>query len=297
MAAGEGYEEFEGRRFWSDEWIKSLMELGRFPHILLFEWVWTGPMRTPSGLVHCPLDALRSIGHFTKLPPKRFREMVDEATEQPSSGLAWFPSQEYWWVKNYIVHRRDHANKLVASARDLLNHPRELASLVISYNSERNVDLARLDVIVQFSAQNGIFPYSTDTLRERYTIDTATYLKPYASPEAVPASVSRKPQLRATPEAPPGWNECRKAYHDGFLKVTGEKPIMDVVDFARLKALLTKAKTDQEDWGKLATIISFAVSGKDPGFPLDQGLPSLQTICSKHHINRIKSILATRGNR
>lgn len=292
MASGEGYEEFEGRRFWGDEWIEALMLGGNFAHILLFEWVWTGPMRTPSGLLRCPIDAVRSMGHFTKLSPKRFRDVVEEATEQPHAGLAWFPEREYWWVKNYISHRREVPNKLVASAKDLLRHPRDLASLAISYNLERGINLMEREVLSQFAVANEGFPYPSDTLRERFAIDINTYLKPTATPEAVSVSRIRKPQLQAPPKAPPGWNECKATYSDGFLATTGERPKMDEVDFKRLKVCL---KGYGDEWPKLKTVIEYAVSGKDTAW--DGGLPSLQTILSKHHLNRITSKLAIGAKR
>lgn len=289
MATGEGYEEFEGVRFWSDAWIKSLMLAGQFAHVLLFQWTWTGPLRTASGLFQCPLDAVRSMAGFTKLTPKRFREVVAETTEQPAAGIAFFPELDYWWVKNYIRHRDGSPNKLTASAKDLLRHPAALSSLAIAYNKERDLDLMTLEPLAHMATAQPDFPYPSDTLRERFAMDVSTFTLgldapyPYPKPKAVTA-------ITGSAKAPPGWNECKQTYHDGFLKATGEKPAMDVVDFARLKGTLRQHYAGDGEWQKLQAVIAFAISGRDPNWP--DALPSLQTILSKYHRNRITSLLA-----
>jgi hypothetical protein len=291
--ANDGYEEFQGNRFWADDWIRSLMMEGKFPHILLFEWCWTGPLRSPSGLFHCPLEAVRNMACFTRLTPGKFRSLVEEATEQPSAGLAWFPEYEYWWVKNYVLHRRDHANKLIASAKDLMRHPVPLASLAIAYYQTRGVDLMTLDHLKEFAHVTPDFPYPTDTLREGYAIDIETYAKPSSSPKPYP-NPNKNPTTVTTgvAKAPPGWNECRQAYHEGYLSLTGEKPIMDVVDTSRLKTVLKTNYAGEGEWEKLVAVINYAVSGKDEAW--NGSLPSFQTILSKYHLNRITSKLAKR---
>ena len=108
--------------------------------------------------------------------------------------------------------------------------------------------------------------------------------------------VAKPRQKRPGAPAPDGWKECLEAYSQGYEQTTGERPVMDQnkngVDFVRLKAML---KHFGKEWEKLQAIIGFAVSGDDPEWPTEQGLPSLQTICSKHHVNRIMAIIATKG--
>ena len=66
-----------------------------------------------------------------------------------------------------------------------------------------------------------------------------------------------------------------------------------VIVFTFLNQLGSYASEDFLDWvigtgiGWITAIIAFAVSGNDPEWPTDRGLPSLQTILSKHHVNRI----------
>jgi len=292
--AGEGYEEFECNKFWGDAWIKSLMLAGKFAHVLLFEWAWMGPMRTPSGLFQCPIDAVRHLANFKKLTPKRFRTMVEEATAQPISGLAWFPDRDYWWVKNYIGYRSDSPNKLVASAKDLLRKPPELASLVIGYNLSRGVDLTEVEIIASACRANG-FPVSEETLREGFAIATETYIKPSGVSVSVPVAVT-EPENTGVAKAPPGWMECLQAYADGYRSLTDEKVAIGIVDTARLKATLKEhAKEGEDGWQKVRAVIAYAVSGKDDAW--GESVPLLQTIVSHYHLNRIKTLLARRAKR
>lgn len=175
MATGEGYEMFSAD-FWADAWVQQLLSGGRSDELLLFEWLWTGPLRTTSGLVHAPIGVVRE---FIGWPygPKRFRGIVERATEQPSAGLAWFPDRGYWWVKNYLRRRADRPNLLISAIKDLARHPRELAALVALYNLERGLDLTKVPAWETYAAQHVRDVADAETLRERFGIDSETYLK------------------------------------------------------------------------------------------------------------------------
>ena len=80
------------------------------------------------------------------------------------------------------------------------------------------------------------------------------------------------------------------AYHDGFLKLTGEKPpIHGPSDGAALKRRLSQCQEEGE-WQKVLRVIEYALSGRDRWFR--ENPPSLKLILGDTNYTRLLGRLA-----
>ena len=106
-----------------------------------------------------------------------------------------------------------------------------------------------------------------------------------SAPVAVAVGVAVAVEITGVPH-----KACMAAYHEGFLKLTGEKPpIHGAADGAQLKRRLRQCREEGE-WQKVLKVIEWAVSGEDKAFR--ENPPTLKTILGDYHYTRILGRLA-----